>query len=187
MGNAGELSVVENGDNLEKLRKELGGFWSVNWNRILQEMQEVNPSEEQRMELTGLVVGYIQGAFRHGQFGNLEGINPVLDFLQVSGLEFPEEYADKIAKFYKKYSLPFLYEMSPSLYNGKLRNGKEYDKVEYVRNLLEKSGASPDELTDEYINGLWEIREILVKLHYEHVDPAKLERASIPGLIHLLN
>ncbi len=187
MESKGELSKIEHGDNLEWLRKELGGFWTLNWDRVLQEMQEVNPSEEQKAELTSWVVGYMQGALQHGQFGNLEGIDPVLDFLQISRLEFPKEYVEKISKLYKKYSLPFLYAMSPTLYNGKLRGGREYDKIEYTRGLLEKSGASSDELTDEYIEELWDLREILVKLHYERVDPAKLDRTSLLAIVRLLN
>ncbi len=137
----------------------------TNWTRMLDLFKEFNPSEDQKSLLKDLVINYIEVNFKKGTFKNLKGIETVLDYLEISNLEFNPKLIADILKLYDKYPLPFLLSMSPSLYEGKLINGTPYDEVEYVKELLKKQGAVSEELTDDYIKNLWNVREILVKMH----------------------
>ena len=60
--------------------------------------------------------------------------------------------------------------MSPNVYPGK----KEENRIDYTRKLLNKIGAPEAQLTDEFINTLWENREMMLKLHYNKVNPENL-------------
>ena len=67
--------------------------------------------------------------------------------------------------------------MSPTLYNEKLFDGRAYDRVAYTRELLQKAGAPPEKTTDAYINTLWDMREVLVRMHRER----GMEQKLMPG------
>lgn len=151
--------------NLQTLREELGGGWSLNWSRVLDSMKATGLSPEIKAELVELVGGYIAKAMEHGQFKNLEGIDPVLDYLGISQIDFDPTALDKIQELYQRYSADFLYSMSPSLYDGKLFDGRDYNRIEYTRELLQKSGEPAEHLTDQYIQDLWRFREVLVHFH----------------------
>ena len=156
--------------DLRSIKEKLGSGISLNWDRILSSMQALGLKEGERSELTINVVDYINGVFRSGHFTNLEGIKPVLDFLEIDEIKFTTEHVVQLHKLLARHSLSFLYSMSPTLWNGKLRGGKPYDRVEYTRELLQKKSAPPEELTDEYIKALWDARETLVKLHHGGYD-----------------
>src|SRR3989344_3233095 len=110
-------------EEFDKLRKDLGSFRTLNWERILASLQVLNLGDSQKEELANLAIGYIQGAFKNGNFENLKGMEPVMQFLAVDSIEFSSDYRDRIFELYEKYSLPFLYSMSPTLWDGKLRGG----------------------------------------------------------------
>lgn len=178
-----------------KIKEDLSGHWTLNWQRVLTEIQQVDLTDKQRQDLITLTVGYVERVFRNGTFGNLDGIQPILDHLGMDSLEITPEWLECIFTFYAKYPLHFLYQMSPTLYNGRLYNGTPYDRIQYTRALLEKrEGTSPTELTDAHIQTLWNIREILVQLHYFarerriSFDPSQLITTSnkLPSLVRLL-
>jgi hypothetical protein len=169
--------------NLEVLRQELSGSWNVNWNSVLEKMRTIPLSYEVVDELVGMVVGYINNIFRQGSFSNLDGIEPVLDYLNME-VRFEATQLGKIYELCAKFSLSFLYSMSPPLYGGKLYDfdGPEYNRKEYTRGLLLKQGIPPEEATDEKIQELWDFREILVRLHAQIQDralPSGTKRLSV--------
>lgn len=185
-----EAAQTSISDEVLSLKADLEKGGTHNWNEFLASLEAAAPKDEEKRVLADAMLLYVENQFRNGQFQNLKGIEKVLAFFGIDGIGFTKEHIADILSFYKKYSLGFLYSMSPPLWDGKLQGGREYNKVEYTRGLLTAAGASPDELTDDYIKRLWNAREILVKLHYEG-DPSKLEAiasgvkslADIPRLL----
>ncbi|HEU0050716.1 MAG TPA: hypothetical protein VFQ60_01515 [Patescibacteria group bacterium] len=170
-----------------ELKEKLEGGSTINWDNVLQGIQSLPQTGELRTRLAGLVGTYIQTAFQLGQFPNLDGIAPVLEFLEISDIEFDPEAMKKIQEFYERYSVGFLYSMSPSLIGGKLWDGKSFDKIEYVREILRKRGEPEDHLTDQYIKSLWNLREVLVKLHQNlRGRPLNTAPKKLVPFVHLL-
>jgi len=158
--------MIENREErLAELEKDLNSCWTLNWDRILAEAHFLALSSEERQKLAELFVGYIERAVQYGTFGNLEKIDPIMKFFDIDGLEFTQNWLETIMMYYRRFSLPFLYRMSPMLYNGKLVGGGKFEKKGYVREMLVKDGAEAEELTDEFIKTLWRVREILVRMH----------------------
>ncbi len=160
---------------VKELKRDLSGHSTLSWERILENLQLLNPNEEERLDLVTLVATYVNTATKYGQFGNLRGIEPVLKYLGIENIGFSRETIDKIRSLYSKYSYCKLMELfAPTTWSkqdasGKWRttthDGKEYRRVPYARARLKESGASPEELTDEYINGLSELWQTLIELH----------------------
>jgi hypothetical protein len=160
-----ESLTVDQQKKLNAIRQEFIIPGSLNWDKVLGSFVDLEPTAEIKVELVGLIMKYITDTFRHGQFQNLDGIDKVLQYLEIDRIDFADKQMEKIMKLYGKYSQGFLLSMSPSLYNGKLVDGTPYNKINYVRQLLQKRGAPPEDLTDEHIKELWDFREILIRLH----------------------
>ena len=161
---------------------------SLNWDKVLERLEVLKLSEVQKDQVRGRIMSYVQIIFRSGAFLNLQGIDKLLKYFDIENIGFSREYIEKIIDLYKTYSIGFLYNMSPSLYNGKLHNGKEYNRIEYVRGLLQELGVSDEKLTDEYIKELWDMREVLVKMHNKfRGEELSLENMKLANLVGLLS
>jgi hypothetical protein len=165
-------------DALVKLREDLNGFWSLNWERILSVMKGIELREETRQELALLVLGYIERTMIGGHFGNLEGIDVILDYLNIGDVRPTEEWFRLFAEMDARYDQYFLISMYPGLTNGKLHGGGVFEEIEYVRDLLKKKGAPPEHLTDAYIESLWKMREALIR--FKRIK----NRSNLRGLSH---
>lgn len=147
---------------LAKIREDLNGSWSVNFERTLNDMEKIKLSPEEKNDLSALAIGYVQRAIEYGRLGNLIDIDKILSLLGVDELKFSNDTMGEVEKLMEKYPYAFLLEMNPTLYDGKLRGGKEYDKIAYTRGLLRDKGSAEDELTDEHIKKIWQFRELMI-------------------------
>jgi hypothetical protein len=166
---------------LESLRRE----GSVNFRYIATELMGKALSDKVKEELTSLIIGKIEYCFRHGNFSDLVGARDVLNILGIDKLEFSSEYIDLVKRLYGQFSLGFLMKMAPSLYNGRLEHfdGPLYDRNEYTKQLLREKGFSESELTDDFINKLWQVREVLVLLHEQRSQrPSAQEKDQITAI-----
>ena len=173
-------------DALLKLRKELGDFWGVSWQTLLGLMQSLALTEETRQELVLLVLGYIQRMMITGNFRNLDGVVLVMDYLGMEDVRPTEEWCRLLVEFDERYDLGFLYDMSPGLRNGKLWDGREYHRVQYVRELLKKESTPPEHLTDSYIESLWRMRETLIRFKSTRRGQLNPNTLSMRELLKLL-
>ena len=159
--------------------EELKEVKTQNYSRLLEQVRGVEISAESKIALTNALFAEIQGQIERGQFGEIERAKDFMNFLGVKEFSLSPDAEQKIVSLYNKYSYGFLREMSPSLYNGKLSDGTEYNKIEYVRQMMRENGEEP---SDEDIKELWRYREILVKLHYGNWKPQN-QLSEIPRLL----
>ena len=159
-------------ERLEELAEDLAGFGTLNWERVFNEARELVLTKKEKENLAELLVGYIERELEKGQLCRLVDVEPVMKFFEVDGLEFTIDRLKTIMKFYNRFSLQFLYRMFPPLYDEAVRK-ENYDKRKYVRELLWKEDAENWEKTDEYIDTLWNLRKLLVRLYMQDI-PKKL-------------
>ncbi|NTU98452.1 hypothetical protein HGA64_00375 [Candidatus Falkowbacteria bacterium] len=149
----------------DRLKENFGSANSLKWGEELNIAKSLDLTGAEKDELSLLLVGYIGKVVRHGAWVNFEGMQPVMEFFGVESIAFTEQYLEAVSECMVCFSTSFLYDMAPPLYNGRLYSGEEYIPNEYVRKMLLKRGYSKDNLTEEFIEGLWQIRELLFKLH----------------------
>jgi hypothetical protein len=132
-----------------------------------------NLKEEEKRNFLDLVTAKMEQTMSGGHFGDLAGAKDLLAFLCVANFEISDEWTRRIEEMYRRFPQGFLASLSPSLYNGKLSDGREYEKIEYTKEKLRAFGASSEEMTDEFVENLWKVREILLLMHYNRVKLAK--------------
>jgi hypothetical protein len=163
---------------LERIKRQLAEPGSVNFIWILGKLQEMELADADHARVAELTVDKIGAMFRHGSWRDLEGALELLNFLKTE-IRLPDEYLQRIAEFYARYSYGFLLSLSPNLINGDCwidgEGYKRYDRIEYTRMRLhqeqEHLGLKKEEITDELIDSLWRMREVLILMHINQVDP----------------
>jgi len=161
------LDLSERIKTYNKIMEYFNGFGTLNWERIEKQLRSISLNEKEKQTLTTAFLRYIERAVHCGQFGNLNGLVRVMNFFSINEISLTEKWVKKILKHLNRFPAAFLHSMCPGLRNGKLRDGRKYEEVknEYVRELLEVEGASEEELTDEFIEELWNVYEILMHIH----------------------
>ena len=74
--------------------------------------------------------------------------------------------------------------MFPSLYNGKIGKVREFVKVEFARELLLQYGFSESELTQDFLEHLRKLREILIYMRYNQLNVERVLKAYLE-VVHL--
>ncbi len=155
-----------NNRKIEAIKEILKDIWSINFHNILQELCDIELSTEDKISISKMLIIKIQEFVVHGQWWQLDWAKELIDFLWIEVIEYSNEWIENINKLYNRYNYWFLISLSPSLYNGKLVNWKVYDNIKFTREKLIEIGSTEEELTDEYINSLWMLRELLLKMYY---------------------
>lgn len=162
------ITPESNIQKINEIKEQLSGIGAVNFSFVLQGLQEVGLSDIQKSEIAPFAISKIQNTIKGGHWNDLRGANELLTFLGVESLEFSNNWTKRIADLYQRFSYNFLKNLSPSLFNGRLSDGREYDRNEYTKEKLCEMGE--EELTDEFVNFLWGVREILIHMHSNRIQ-----------------
>ena len=163
------INLKSNKQKVDELIQKLNDIVGWNFYLIFEELENIELSDNDKSKISEIVLEKVQLIIEKWQWWELDGAREILSFLWVKSIEFTNEWIQNINKLYNRFNYWFLISLSPSLYNGKLMNWIEYDKIEYSREKLRDFGVTEEELTDEFINSLWAIREILVKMYYHRI------------------
>jgi hypothetical protein len=158
--------ISERAELLKSLELRIAVSCGVNWVEFYRDLQKLQPSESEKKQLAEKLVTYILKVVKCGAFTNFEGMQPTMQFLQIEAIEFSAEWIETIAGLMSRFSVWFLYDMSPFLYDGKLPGGIKYERMQYTRELLIKRNLmKEEEITDDFLQTLWDAREVMVRLH----------------------
>ena len=158
--------VSERSELLKSLEYRIAVSCGVNWVEFYRDLQKLQPSESEKIQLAEKLVTYILKVVKCGAFTNFEGMQPTLQFLQIQAVEFSPKWIETVIDLMSSFSVWFLYDMTPSLYDGKLPGGIKYERMQYTRELLIKRNLmKEEEITDDFLQNLWDAREVMVRLY----------------------
>jgi hypothetical protein len=158
--------VSERAELLKSLEHRIAVSCGVNWVSFYGDLQKLQPNETEKKQLAEKLVTYILKVVKCGAFKNFEGMQSTMQFLQIEAIEFSSEWIETIADLMSRFSVWFLFDMTPSLYDGMLPGGTKYEPMQYTRNLLIRRGLMKEEdITDDFLQTLWDAREVMVQLH----------------------
>lgn len=149
---------------------------------ILEDLTRQDITEENKNALGRLVIEHFESALTRGQFQDLQGVGALLEFLGYKEFILDEAWMGKITHFYNRFPYMFLLGLSPSLFNDRLSDGREYNRIEYAKERLRAFGATDEELSDESVSFLMNMRELLIHMHTSRVSPDKLQ---VQKILHL--
>lgn len=174
-------------ENISNIIYQLSSEGAVNFAFIAQELQKVYLPEELKAEVAQLVVAKIIFSIKCGAWKDLRGAKELIKFLDVEKIKLTDKWARLVGEYYTNFSYYFLTSLCPSLINGEYWDGKKYrkyDKMEYAREKIKKLGVPESKLTDSYIECLWNVRELLLLMHLNHVIING--RPSIEGILSIV-
>lgn len=166
-----EKQIGGHDETVVNIRKQLSEPGAPSFSHVRESLQKSVLSARERRELGLSVVQKVQEVLEGGHFGDLQGAQPLLEMLGVSELQMAPEWSRKIQVFLNRFDEKGLrYLTPPLLLNDKLPNGRPYEKISYARDRLMGMGVSPEEATDEFVNDVFKVRELLLKLHQARVE-----------------
>lgn len=157
-------------ENYEKAKAQIVEYHGVTVVDIYYLLKDVPLTSEQKEEITLLLMEFIQKKCKYGQFKDLEDARSLFVLLGIENVGYSREWLLRIEEFQRKFEYFFLVSLTPSLYDGKLIGGKPYDRREYTKKRLRDTGYPEDQITDELVDQIWELREVLVMLHDNRVQ-----------------
>lgn len=185
---------IESADRLRQLneiKERLTSGGSINWESMYKSLQDISLTDLEKRDLLYSLMHYIQNQFKLGAFQNLAKISDVIACLGAESIRLTDEYINSILLLYGKYSEAFVRNLEPEMlfHNDgitTLADGRRYDRNEYVKDQLRNNGAKPEELTDEYVQKLLDLREVLIQLYKRDFHPNMLQEQSLGGIAALL-
>ncbi len=166
----GDKGMSESSETATQIIQKLEGNGAVHFGYIRQQLETCTLSPGEKEALAQAAVSKVQDTVKGGHWGDLRGAKELLSFLGIDTLNFSDEWTERVEDFYKRFSRDFLVSLSPMLRNGKIADGRDYDRNQYTRERLIAMGVSESEATDEFINSLWDVREVLIAMHVRRIN-----------------
>lgn len=141
---------------------------SVNFDFIVTLLEGIDLESNQKVQLSVLVTNKIIQLIQRGNWHDLRGAKELLSLLNITEFGFAEGVLEKIYDIFinPQFSYTLLLELSPTLFDGKLSNGEVYERIPYTKQIMLKYDITdPSLLSDEFIEWLWAVRELLIMLH----------------------
>lgn len=166
----------------QKIADELRHPGSVNFRLQLLEAKTLSLNVSQKEECIWLVVAKIQKLLELWNFKDLAWAQDFLVYLWGESIvRFDDAWTQKLKTLYedRRIHLQLLIDMFPSLYNGRIGKVKEFVKVEFARELLLQYGFSESELTQDFLEHLRKLREILIYMRYNQIHVEQVLQAYL--------
>lgn len=191
MNNRSEISItdtnlVEVFSNIEKAIEMLEWNWAVNFRYILEliekDFDKLDASLLQRIR--NWIVFKIQYCMKWWTWSDLKWADKLLKIFNIEEIKLSEEIINFIEYIYPKLNYQALNSISPWLWfeNGKFymhnilpwryyeKYWREYIEIPYIREILLGYSFIEEELTDEFISKILEIRELLIKMYLDNSE-----------------
>lgn len=166
----------------QKIADDLRSPGSVNFRLQLLEAKTLSLNVSQKEECIWLVVAKIQKLLELWNFKDLAWAQDFLVYLWGESIvRFDDAWTQKLKTLYedRRIHLQLLIDMFPSLYNGRIGKVKEFVKVEFARELLLQYGFSESELTQDFLEHLRKLREILIYMRYNQIHVEQVLQAYL--------
>lgn len=158
------------------LVREIASPGAVNFAIISEKIDKHDFSDEEMQDLTGAVVEKVANTFFSGHFRDLRGSKELLNRLGVS-VELPEDLIKDL-----KEILPRVDQASLSRLGVSQPPEQGKYNIEGARRILKNAGFADEELTNDRVTRILDIRHVLMLLKGENESEKVLVRESFPRL-----